>query len=700
MMDIMRSKKFNKIILTAVLATFLITTIMGIWGAGEQNMPVVLKTIFIVLVIALVITACFLALYSIVIILMKYFNHSQNTGITGIISLVFVLPFLIIGWLNHKKYQITRQMTYITLAIPILVFAFFSHGWLFNITRDIRSVPGQGVIGVVNGEKIQWEKFRDARWQNIQQIKQQKGDAELTERDYEQATQKAWDDIVSVILQQKEIRKRGIRVTDPEISFQIRHNPPDFITKAEAFQTNGQFDTTKFQQALSNPDVPWLQVEEYMRSLLPFQKLQDQVLATVRVTDMDLRQDYVNKNEKVKVRYLFTGPQDFTDAITDVPEQELSTYYNDHKEDFKQAAQRKLRYVMFTKAASRADSTDVKQRIDDLYGKIKAGEDFGELASIHSEDPGSRENNGDLGFFKRGSMVKPFEDAAFRLPIGGLSEPVQSQFGWHLIKITDRKEENGEEQVKASHILLKIGPSEETLDAQRMAAEEFAQSLADMPFDSLAGSKGLPVQESRFFEKASTIPGLGYLPAVANFAFRSDIGATTEVQEDEKAFYVFQLADQKKEGLKPFEEVKEQVKTAALKDRRMALAKSRAAQIATSLKGSSSLEQVASADSLEVKETDFFARSGFVAGVGKFESFIGAAFGLQPNEISDMIETTRGYYFVQQIARQPIDESKFAAEKESLKQALLQQKKNDAYTQWFNALKESAEIVDFRDMYF
>jgi len=132
--------------------------------------------------------------------------------------------------------------------------------WGMDITGRGGGGRYAGVIGVVNGEEIKWEQFRDARWRTIQQMKAQKGeDEELTERDYEQANQQAWDELVSVLLQRQEIVKRGITVTDPEISFHIRNNPPEIIRQAEAFLTeDGQFDTTKFQQALD--DFSWVEL--------------------------------------------------------------------------------------------------------------------------------------------------------------------------------------------------------------------------------------------------------------------------------------------------------------------------------------------------------------------------------------------------------------------------------------------------------
>ncbi|UCE20435.1 MAG: peptidylprolyl isomerase [Gemmatimonadota bacterium] len=573
--------------------------------------------------------------------------------------------------------------------------------WGLDISGRGGSARNAGVIGEVNGQEVRWETFRDTRWQAIQQMKAQRGETELTERDYEQASQKAWDDIIAVILQRQEIVKRGITVSDPEISFHIRHNPPEYITQAEIFQNEqGQFDTTKFQQALDDPRVPWIQVENYFRAFLPLQKLQNQVMATVRVTDNEVRQDYIQKNEKVKVRYMFFGARDFVDSLDEASDEEILAYYNNNKEEYTQEAQRKLDYVQFNKNPSPEDSADVKREIQELHERIANGEDFAELASIYSEDIGTRENGGDLGFFGRGNMVKPFEDAAFGLDIGALSEPIQTQYGWHILKVTDRKKEDGEEQVKASHILLKIEASEATLEKLRYAAEDFAQSCQEVGFDSLAALDSLEVQQTRFFGQAGYIPGIGYMQRGVNFAFNSKIGATSDVNEDQKAYYVLRLADETEAGYQPLEDVRDKVKTAVLNEKRMVLAKAKARSIADSLARGLTFDQVTAACSLEIEETDPFARSGYVSGVGRDENFIGTAFTLEQDQLSDVIEASRGFYIIQKMDFQPIDEATFELEKENLKQTLLQQKQSETYTAWFNDLKEKADIKDYRNMYF
>ena len=185
-----------------------------------------------------------------------------------------------------------------------------------------------------------------------------------------------------------------------------------------------------------------------------------------------------------------------------------------------------------------------------------------------------------------------------------------------------------------------------------------------------------------------------------NFAFNSKIGATSDVYEDQKAYYILRVAGTKKAGYQPLEDVRDEVKTAVLNEKRMALAKAKTQSVADSLAKGMTLDQVAETCSLEINEPDFFARAGYVSGVGRDETFTGTAFTLNQDQTSDIVETQRGYYIIQKVDFKPFDEAAFEEEKETLKRALLQQKQNEVYSSWFNDLKENSDIKDYRDQYF
>lgn len=152
----------------------------------------------------------------------------------------------------------------------------------------------------------------------------------------------------------------------------------------------------------------------------------------------DLQQMGINSLEEYKEMFFDANEEIFIlgklkDEVVediDIKEEELRDYYEDHKVDYEQEEQVKASHIL----------VEDEEKAQDIMDKIDEGEDFQELALEYSTDPGSAERGGDLGFFGRGRMVPEFEEVAFDLEVGEISEPVESQFGYHIIKVTDEKE--------------------------------------------------------------------------------------------------------------------------------------------------------------------------------------------------------------------------------------------------------------------
>ncbi len=162
-----------------------------------------------------------------------------------------------------------------------------------------------------------------------------------------------------------------------------------------------------------------------------------------------------------------------------VSDEEVSNYYQEHKEEFPKHPQM-MKIGVIKRELTPGEDAESKalERIKNIQDEIKNGADFAELARKYSECP-SAKHGGDLGYFGRGTMVKPFEDVAFSLNIGEISEPVKTEFGYHLIKLEDKKDENlsGDGLIRVRHILIKISLSEEEIKEERNLMQEIHQRL-------------------------------------------------------------------------------------------------------------------------------------------------------------------------------------------------------------------------------
>ena len=481
--------------------------------------------------------------------------------------------------------------------------------------------------------------------------------------------------------------------------------PPPSIRQMQVFLTNGQFDIGKYHQFLNqmaNSNDPGarqnIDILAYQTRLsLQGQKLQNQILASVKVTDAEVRKQYIDQNEKIKVTYLFVPNSSFSDSSVTGSDEEAKRYYQEHREEYRQDAQVRCEYVLFEKKASVDDERTVEREIHRILAEARGGADFTQLAKDYSEDPGSAQNGGDLGFFGRGHMVKPFEDAAFVLAPGEISEPVKTRFGWHIMKVEDKKTENGEEQVKARHILLKIQPSSNTIEGLFISAEQFADEVKKSGFAKAAQKAGSEVRDTGFFAKKGGIPGLGGgAQALVHLAFDSKEGTILRPYENDRGIFVLHVVQKKKAGIDSFEDIKDKIVTTLKTKKKTALAAERLRPLK-----SKTLEQIAASTGLTIKETPLFSRTGYVPGIGSKNEFTAAASHLQSaGATSDIIETDKGAYILQLTEKQSIDESAFQNQKGQLRSQLLQQKMNETYNNWFNHLKETAEIVDNRHMFY
>jgi parvulin-like peptidyl-prolyl isomerase len=436
-----------------------------------------------------------------------------------------------------------------------------------------------------------------------------------------------------------------------------------------------------------------------------------------------VRDDYVKRNQKAMVRYVLFNPENYrpkagaANGQIPIEKSAAEKYYKEHEQDFKDAEKRKIDYIIFSNKATPADSDSVRSLANQILQRAKSGEDFAALAQTYSEDESNRDKGGDLGFFKRGAMVKPFEDAAFGGNPGDIIGPVQTTFGLHIIKVVARKfeepvdankdkkkkgeKEKGEETVQASHVLLKFQPSRRTIDAARDSANYFASAAKESGWETALKNENLAGQTSPPFAKGSGfVPGVGMKPSVSNYIFRSEVGTISEMFEVPQGFMVLRVAEIQKERVKPLEEVQAQIenilRTEKLKD--MAFEAAKAAR--HKLNGSMTLEDLAAQDSLEIKTPEAFTRSGFISGIGRDPDFIGTAFSLQLNQISPAVKGTRGAFLIQLMSLEPINEADYQEKKETIRSQLVDRARQNAFLQWYADLKEKASIKDFRDLYF
>lgn len=615
--------------------------------------------------------------------------------------------------------QTMRNSAKIVFFIVLIAFAgFMVLQGLTSIfadpTQGGKAAP-PGVIGIIDGIDIPLSVFENAYRPRLRTLLQE--NEEPTEEQMEQIRNEIWNNLITMTILEIQASRHGIVISDAEVAEYMRISPPQDILQMPDFQTEGNFDIQKYQlwlQQMATSNQPELLrflsgFENQIRQQLLFNRLQEFIASTVRVTETEIRESFFEKNEKVKVEYILIPRSDFEDVITEIPESEILAKYEADKETYVRPEQAVISFVQFIKSPSDDDYAQVKQRIYSLYDKLIAGADFAEMAIEFSEDIGSGQHGGDLSWFGEGKMVQPFWEATAKIEnIDDISEPVRTQFGWHIIKLTGKREEApgglGNEPAmlyKASHILLKVETSLSTLAAMEEKANNFIQDAVVYGFEESAEDFEMDVIKSRPFSKSGSVPELGALPEIGDFAFKAKVGDISDVFSTRNFFAVCQLAERNPQGYAPFEEVRDRVEQALLLLRQTEEAQKHAEKLHQETLDGKSFEDVAESDEKQIEEIDYFSRTEFVSKVGADPNFIGAAFSLsEDNPISRAVESRSGSYIIKYVDRQPADTTQLAAKQDSLMQSALNRERGEIWSKWVTLIKQNAEIEDYRSFYY
>ena len=599
----------------------------------------------------------------------------------------------------------TRMRENTKTILIILVFAFMATIVFSWGMGGLKCGPGvqlqQGIIAEVNGNKISREDFDSAFEDQLAAYRQNTG-MDLEDYQVDQVRNSIWDALIENELVGDELDKMGFEATSEEIRYYILEQPPEFIRQQDLFKNEqGFFDINQYQNALNDQRLSsyWLDIERLMYLYLPRQKLEHAIQACAFVTDEEMKREYLRQNQRAKVNYIVFEAQPRGTSF-EISDEELQNYYTEHKDEFKEPEKRKIDYVLFSSAATFADTLEIQRLTNELYQRALDGEDFAELAEIYSEDPGSAENGGDLGFFDRETMLKPFSDAAFGARIGEIVGPVETIHGLHIIKVEDRKVEDGETQVKARHILLKYGPLQTTIENANYAATYFVERLRDgEDFYETAASESLTVESTDFFQAGGFVPTIGVNAQASRFIFSANIGTTSGAINITNGYIVFRVSDIQKERFHPLEEVKTQIQGTLTTEKIKNLSKEKSERAYQKILGGTPLYQVAEDDSLEVKESDYFTRNGYLPGIGRDARFIGTAFGLEVGEVSSPFEGANGYYVVQLLEKDEFNEADFDNQRMVVKNQILQRRKDSIFREWLAGLKEEAKIEDYRGFF-
>lgn len=615
----------------------------------------------------------------------------------------------------------------IILGAIVVVFVFWGVG-SFKSARMSRAA-------MVNGETISQEEYRESYDNLLTQYRQRFG-GNLNEDMMKMLNLKkvALDQLVDRTLTRQEAVKLDFKVSEQEIA--------DFVQKTEAFQDKGKFDERRYHSVLAYHRLTPEKFETLQKEAMLGEKLRNLIIGNVKVSDDEASEWYKWNDVSVKISYVQFSPEKYKDI--QLGEEEIGKYFDAHKDKYKTEPKVRLQFVHFNPEnyASKVSAADEeireyyegnakefenpkkvsarhiliktdkgsspevieekKKKALEIYEQAKLGTDFGELAKLHSEDPGSKDKGGELGEFTQERMVKPFADKAFSMNVGEIGEPVQTDFGWHIIKVEKITEaftvslDDSKDKIRKKLIDEK---------AKSLAYDDADAFYSTLPksgdMTKMAQAKNLNFFKTELLEKKDILAKKDNYSGIENRSKLSQVAFTlptmelSDIEDFGDGYYIVQVSEKITETVAEFKDVSERVKAEMTKEKQSERAEKDAKDFLAAVKQGAAIEEQSVKSGFELKTTDFFKRNKQIPGIGYEQEVAAAAFNLSPSKkFSDNpIKGNTGYYVIAFKEKQEPDAAGFEKEKDSIKKRLLQQKQAKAFEGWLAQVKGKSQIV-------
>ena len=597
-------------------------------------------------------------------------------------------------------------------AIMLVVIISFVGGTIFfgwGMGFD-RSSKTEKYVGKIGKEKIPVARFYRQVEMEREKLRMN-SEGQVTPQQMRMVPRQVWETEVSRILHQKVFRELALSGSPDEVFEHLKKNPPPGITQHPRFQTDSIFDTTKYIQFLNDPqsfeDPGLVQLESYTREvIIPMETLKRLVETGVVPTKAEIERAYQDEYDKIVFEYAKVTPSSFDVDSSKITETMIESYYKANPDTFSEDAQAELYFIRFPKVATDEDERVYLSELIEIKKRIDEGAStFEEEAKIESDDEASAVNGGDLGWFKRGQMVPEFEEAAFSIEPGTISDPVKSDFGYHLILVEGKEEEEGIPSVKAKHILRKIQPTAETLDSLEEYIETLRKTTLEKGFfETVADSGNLPVDSTGLFKKGDMISGIGYLTGAYLFAFSNDEEAekVSERMENDFGFYLLTVKRRTEKGLLPLTDVSERIFLTLRDSLQTEKARAYLEKTGSTLAAESSLASLKDTDSLLTSGvTDTVARKIFIPDVGYNNPAVSAAFSVPVGKVSKVVEADRAFFIVKPLWKDIVDSIPWGSDAVyRVSYALIEESRKNVYMNWYINYRKKIDIEEKLDQFF
>ena len=595
------------------------------------------------------------------------------------------------------------------------------------------SGPVQGVVATVSGQDI---TANDVQRQAKQMLNQQfpRGGAQASAL-LPFFAQRAAENLISEKVLLVQAQNMGLKATDDDLREYMRRGQ-----LGQILFPNGVFvGQQEYENFVASNNLTVPQFEQLVKEDILLNKLRDLVASSATVTDAEVRKQFDKQNTKVKFNYAVIKKDDILKSIhpadaelrafydrnknsyvnsiperrqlkyvvvdnvrllsqTQVTQSELQSYYQDHRDEYRVPEQVNVRHILIKTPLPGADGKVDPKAVDaarakaeDVLKQVKAGGNFAELAKKYSDDPGSAKNGGSLGFIGKGRTVPEFEKAAFSLPKGGTSDLVQSSYGFHIIHVDDKQDAHVKslDEVKAQ--IEPLIKQQKAAQASQHEVEQLLSEARNNGLEKAAASKGLQLISTDFVDSKAALPGIGNDPQFMSTVFAQNQNAPPDQAQIHQGHAIYQVTAVKPPSTPTFDEIRGRVEQEFKNERATQLLSQKAQELSDRAKADHDLKKAAKEVGAEYKTSDFVLPDGQVPDVGSMTGSAAVAFTLKPGEISAPIDTVSTGVVLSVTDRQAPTDQEYAAKKDQIHDATLQQHQGEVFNLFLGNLRESMQ---------
>jgi peptidyl-prolyl cis-trans isomerase D len=610
-----------------------------------------------------------------------------------------------------------------SLALVCVTFVMF---YIPAFLQD-RSGTSADVVASVDGREISVNEFRRTYQAQLEALRGSYGgniNSQLLKQlgMDQQILQQMVDEQAAIAAAQR----AGIRVTDAEVAQRIYSFP--------AFQYNGQFvGQAQYQRILQmqRPPLSPSEFEDRLRRDLTVEKLRSAVTDWLTVSNAEAEKEYRLRNDKVKLevanfpidkfrnevtvsdadiasyfeahkdayrigerrkaRYLLVDVDAIRPTVV-VPARDLERYYNENIETYSTPEQIRASYILFKTAGK--DEAEVKAKAEKVLKEAKAGADFAELARKYSDDQATAKQGGDLDYISQGRMAPEFDQVAFSMEPGQISDLVKTPDGFDIIKLVDKKPAATRpfDEVKPQILeQLQYQQAQTKAADEAEAIEKEVKTPADL--EKVAAQRGLKVQETGFFTREEPIMGLGASPEAMGQIFDLKEGQVTGAVPVARGYAFLAVTAIQPPHLPKLDEVKDKVREDVVRQKARELARQKAASLAASVKSAADFAKAAKAAGVEVKTTELIPRESPIPDIGVSPQVDQVAFSLPAGVFSGPIVTDNSVAVIHVVEKKEPTAAEAAADLDRTRQDLLAERRNRFFTAYMVKAKQGMKIT-------